>query len=393
MQIAFVTPWYGLKIPGGAEAEARRTAEQLAKRGHDVRVLTTCIRDFHADWGKNFHKAGTTIENGVKVSRFKVKRRDKAAFDAVNSRLMAGQMVPPADQQTYVDEMINCPALPQAISKQSPETIFIFIPYMFATTYFGAQVRPERSLLVPCFHDEVYARMGMYREVYAPLRGLVLHTQSELALAQRFLGDAGQQVRAVLGEGVDVVSAEASSFIQKYQIDTPFILYAGRREQGKNTPLLLRYWARFVREHDAEVQLILLGTGAVPDLPPQARDLGFVPRQDMLDGMAAATVFCLPSVNESFSLVVMESWLCGTPSLVHGDCAVTVEHCQRSNGGLYFNTYAEFAATINYFLAHPQTTQEMGRLGRRYVLDNFQWDTIIDRYEALITQIAKQETV
>ena len=33
LKATFVTPWYGEKVPGGAEAEALRTAQNLAKAG------------------------------------------------------------------------------------------------------------------------------------------------------------------------------------------------------------------------------------------------------------------------------------------------------------------------------------------------------------------------
>ena len=58
MKFAFVIPWYGVNIPGGAEAEARRTAEHLHRAGVPVEVLTTCVRDFRADWSVNHHRPG-----------------------------------------------------------------------------------------------------------------------------------------------------------------------------------------------------------------------------------------------------------------------------------------------------------------------------------------------
>ena len=52
-------------------------------------------------------------------------------------------------------------------------------------------------------------------------------------------------------------------------------------------------------------------------------DLGFVDIQDKYDITAAATLLCQPSKNESFSIVIMESSLCGRPVLVHEACEVT----------------------------------------------------------------------
>jgi len=117
-------------------------------------------------------------------------------------------------------------------------------------------------------------------------------------------------------------------------------------------------------------------------------DLGFVPAQDKYDAYAAASILCQPSINESFSLVIMESWLTETAVLVNGRCAVTREHCQRNNGGLYFSNYDEFAATVDYLMMNSDIARQMGRNGRQYVLDNYQWPTIVEKYRQIIEQIA-----
>ena len=76
---------------------------------------------------------------------------------------------------------------------------------------------------------------------------------------------------------------------------------------------------------------------------------------------AAADIFCMPSVLESYSLVVMEAWLQGTPALVHADCAVTVDHCQRANAGLWFRSYREFDACLERLL-DQQIGPQLGRM-------------------------------
>jgi len=47
-KIAFVIPWYGPDIPGGAERACKNLAENLSLRGVDVEILTTCARDFYS---------------------------------------------------------------------------------------------------------------------------------------------------------------------------------------------------------------------------------------------------------------------------------------------------------------------------------------------------------
>ncbi len=390
--ITFVTPWYGPDVPGGAEALTRRLVGQLRRAGVAVEVLTTTTRDLYADWGRDYFPAGTTTLDGVPVRRFPVGRRNRAAFDAVNARLMAGRSVSAADERVFMEQMIRVPALYDFMAREANGRLFVFIPYMFATTYYGAQVCPERSVVIPCVHDESYTRLNLYREVLARVRALVFHTAAEQQLADRFFPGTNGQIREVLGAGIDSEAmGDADRFRRRYGLDGPFVLYAGRREPGKNTPLLLDYWARYWRAggqaHGA--QLVLLGPGEVaipPDAAGGVRDLGFVPAQDKLDAYAAADIFCLPSVNESFSIALMEGWLGETPALVHADCAVTVEHCRNANGGLYFANYDEFAATLDYLFDHPAAAARMGRGGRAYVLSRYQWPTIIPRYRDLFAR-------
>ncbi len=59
MKLTLVIPWYGADITGGAETEARKTAEGLRRlAGLEVEVLTTCVQDFHSDWSVNNRPEG-----------------------------------------------------------------------------------------------------------------------------------------------------------------------------------------------------------------------------------------------------------------------------------------------------------------------------------------------
>lgn len=388
MKIAFVTPWYGPDIPGGAESEARRTAQRLHQAGYKVEILTTCIRDFFADWGKNYHKPGVEEVNSLVVRRFPVEKRNKQRFDEINWRLMQGRKVSAAEEEIFINEMFRVPELYQFIERHRDDYLFFFIPYLFASTYFGAKICPERTAVIPCLHDEGYAYMDLFRETLPRVRALAFNTFSERDLAEQLYGPAVEQIRTVVGIGVETdFSHDAARFRQKYGLERPFILYVGRRAAGKNTPLLIDYWQRYVQETGSDAQLVLIGPGEIT-IPAGAadsvRDLGFVPLQDKYDAYAAAAVLCQPSLNESFSLVMMESWLTETPVLVHAHCAVTRDHCRYSNGGLYFANYTEFAATLNYLLANPAAAQQMGQQGRAYVMAHFQWPTVLAKYDKII---------
>ena len=384
-KIGFVTPWFGIDIPGGAEAELRGWATHLLEVGQEVEVLTTCVKDFSSDWNENYHKEGFTIEGGIGVRRFKIRKRDTRAFDKVNYKIINNQMpLTDAEEQTYVNEMINSPGLYKYIKENEKDySLFVFIPYMFGTTYFGMQQVLNKSVLIPCFHDESYIYMRVFKKCFSKAAGMIFNSLPECDLAHRVY-ELSNVYTQVIGIGIDIdITFNASRFRAKYGINTSFILYAGRKDSGKNVDLLIKYFANYKERHNGDdIHLVLIGGGQIT-IPESIRseviDLGFVDPQDKYDAYAAADVLCQPSKNESFSLVIMESWLCERPVLVHGGCAVTKNFVQQSNGGLYFNNYLEFEGCLDYMLQHQNVSNKMGRLGHDFVVRNFSWSVIVKK--------------
>ena len=389
--IGFVTPWYGDKIPGGAEMELRGLVKHLIAAGVECEILTTCVEKFGSDWNVNYHKPVFTVENDVPVRRFRVRKRDTAAFDRVNAKLMQGYEISLQEEEIFLSEMVNSPDLYSYMEKNVSEySLFVFIPYMFGTTYYGCQVCPEKSILIPCLHDEAYARMKLFRRVYSKVGGMVFNAEPEKELAKQLYEVTGDAFKTI-GIGVENQAiADAKRFRTKYQIASPFVLYAGRKEEGKRVHVLIDYFARYKHRNPSDLKLVLIGGGEI-DLPSEEIiDLGFVPAQDKYDAYAAASVFCNPSQFESFSLVIMESWLAGRPVIVNGDCAVTRSFVSQCNGGLYYENYLEFEKCVTYMLTHAEVANQMGQNGQKFVQGNFTWDVIVDRYKKYFEQMEQR---
>lgn len=384
--ITFVTPWYNPNIAGGAELLCRRTAEELCARGVHADVWSTTAGGLMTDWTAPTFPAGADLLNGVAVERFPVRARNAAMFDQIHERMLNGGQLSLLEESIFVREIIGSDALEDAIRAERQARVFLFIPYMFGTTYWGARAA-ARPYLIPCIHDERYAYMQVYRQLIEGAWGLLFNAPAEERLAHRLYRIEHDRTQ-VLHVGVDLDhTGDAQRFQRTCGIEEPFMLYAGRRDPHKNTPLLFEYFRRY-RAQGGTLRLVCVGSGMpIPaDLlhAGAAVDLGFVPVEDKWDAYAAATVLCQPSLNESFSLVTMEAWSCGTPALVHSDCEVTREFCQLSNGGLHFRTYEEFAACLHWFAEHPAQARQMGQAGGAYVRANFTWDSILARLLAFL---------
>ena len=392
MKIGFVTPWFGMDIPGGAEAELRGLVLHLKETDLKFEVLTTCVKSFNSNWSENHHKEGVTVENGITVRRFKVDKRDEVSFDDINWKLMRNMPITREEEDVYIREMVNSSALYQYMRDHEDEYgLFVFIPYMFGTTYYGVEVNPSKAVLIPCFHDESYFYMNIYKELYSKVAGIIYHSTPEKELAEKTY-DLQNVTQAVLGEGVDTnISGDARRFREKFKMEEPFLIYAGRKDAGKNVDLLLRYFSEYHKRRLSDLKLVLIGGGKIDipsDISEKVCDLGFVDKQDKYDAYAAAELLCQPSHNESFSLVIMESWLCGRPVLVYDKCAVTKSFAMETNGGLYFKDYFEFEGAVDYILSHKNDAEIMGSNGKRYVENHFAWSHIIDIYINFYRKIA-----
>lgn len=393
-KIAFVTPWFGEKITGGAEAEARDLAHHLSGAGMEVEILTTCVQAFTADWSINYHNAGCFRESGLTIRRFPVRTRDTKAFDGVNRKLMEGKRISAEDERIFLEEMVNSPRLMEYLRTHGAEyDVILFIPYMFGTTYYGVQECRERAVLIPCFHEESYAHMSSFAREYSRIAGMVFNAAPEKTLTEGLM-DLSRVETVVMGIGMDTdIRGDGAYFREKYGIREDYILYAGRKDKGKDVDTLLEYFARWKKRRPSGTKLVLIGGGRI-GFPASVRedvvDLGFVSTQDKYDACAGSLLLCQPSRHESFSLVIMESWLCGRPVLVSGQCDVTRNFALESGGGLYFSNYPEFECCVEYLRSHPEEAARMGENGGNYVRANFAWDRIIRNYQAFFERIIEK---
>jgi glycosyltransferase involved in cell wall biosynthesis len=385
--LAFVAPWYGRDIAGGAEAECRATARALQGRGVPVEILTTCARDHASPW-TDHHRDGVTEEDGLVVRRFKVRPRDPERYGRLQWRLDLGGVLTSFEEEDFVRESVNSNDLYAYLAAERDRYWYAFIPYCFGTTWEGALVAPERSLLIPCLHDEPFARLKWTRRVLRVVRAACFHVPAERELAESLAGPDPERFRLV-GEGVDPPpTGDGERFRRTYRVLDPFVLYAGRKAAEKNTPLLVEYFARYKLTHPrSRLKLVLVGPGGVRipgRLSADILDLGFVSAQDKADAYAATLALCQPSLLESFSLVMMEAWLARAPALVHGRCRVTRDHCLASNGGLYFEDYFEFVEALEVLARDDALRRRMGEAGRAYVLAHYTWDRVTDNYLAVL---------
>lgn len=397
MRLAFIVQRYGLEVNGGSEVHCRQLAERLLNY-MDVEVLTTCAQDYYT-W-RNTYPAGEVFINDVLVRRFAVdEERDMEAFRHLTIQLLNSP-------HSYADEMrwmelqgpMSSGLLHFLEIHQRQYDLFFFMTYLYASTFFGLQVVPHKSVMLPTVHNDPWLRFGIFHSFFHLPRAFVFNTVEERRLIHRAFRNEyipGQ----VLGNGIDTqrlaaIAAEKPVDIfqgeERIGPDDDYIIFVGRIDPSKGCDQLFEYFLRYKTDTKSPIKLVLVGRSNMeipkhPDIVP----LGFL-REEPYAWMARAQVLVLPSALESLSLVVLESMGLGVPVLVNGRCDVLRGHCRRGNGGLYYYNYDEFAAALSLLLARPGLRRNLGRHGQMYVQQNYAWDILEKRFVDWLNWVAGQ---
>ena len=383
-KLAFIAPRFAEGgTVGGAETLLKALAERCAAAGHEVHFLTTCATN-HFTW-ENTVPPGIRQVNGMAVHFFPVDAgRDIERFLRVQQSIDSGARVSDEDEQAWIRHSVNSEPLLQHLRDEGGAYHRIVIgPYLFGVTWFASQVHPGKTLLVPCLHDEVFAYLRIMKQMFLSVSGFMFNTAPEMDLARRLYGVPEDRC-AVVGLGLEPFDADPAAFARKHNLAAPYILYSGRREPLKGTPLLCAYLDVFRARTGKDIKAVFTGSGQIdaPDeLRPHILDVGFVSEQEKHEAMAGALAFIHPSVNESLGIVLLEAWLARTPALVHERSAVLRDQCLRSGGGLWFKTYPEFEEELLRLLDDPALRARLGDSGRRYVQEIYSWPAVEARMD------------
>jgi glycosyltransferase involved in cell wall biosynthesis len=142
------------------------------------------------------------------------------------------------------------------------------------------------------------------------------------------------------------------------------------------------------------LDLVLIGKAIIP-VPSHHRihHLGYLPDEDKFDALAAADLLIMPSYFESLSMVALEAWALGRPVLANGRCDVLKGQCIRSNAGLYYESYEEFAETLFSLEPRGPLHARLGRNGREFFASHYAWPVIEKKYLDMFARLERETPV
>jgi hypothetical protein len=207
-------------------------------------------------------------------------------------------------------------------------------------------------------------------------------------------GVAGNQSvpGVVVGVGSEIPEhSNAGRFRQKFNIRDRFMIYVGRIDENKGCAELFNFFEHYSSTLVEGLHLVLIGAPIIP-IPnhPRIHHLGFVEDEDKYDAMAAAELLVMPSYLESLSMVALEAWAMGKPVLANAKCDVLQGQCLRSNAGLYYENFQEFAEALKAIDWNPGLQAALGRNGRTFFERHYSWPVVIKKYTDMLQRLSAE---
>jgi glycosyltransferase involved in cell wall biosynthesis len=388
VRLAFVVQRYGEEVAGGAEALCRATAHALAERGDEVVVYTTTARDYLL-WEPHYRE-GAERDGPVLVRRFHAEPPNPLRSAALVRTLALGDGGL-ADELAWARAQGPvAPGLLEALGGAGArhEAVALWT-YLYATTQLAAALVPDRSVLVPLAHDEPMLRFAITRGVVRAVAALAFMTPEERCLVDDLHG-VGARPEAIVGAGLDPAPPGDAARARVAHPGLPgrFVLYVGRVDPAKGLDALIRSHEAY-RRAGGPLGLVLAGRPAGGlRLPRWVVTTGFVDGATRADLLDAAEVVALPSPHESLSLVALEAWRAGRPTLATVRSEVLAGQSARSGGGLLYENGLGYARQLARLASDAELRRLLGARGARFAAAQT-WGACARRWRALLARVRR----
>jgi glycosyltransferase involved in cell wall biosynthesis len=262
------------------------------------------------------------------------------------------------------------------------------------------------------------ARTGVGRILHFYLTRQVMQRASRLVAVSNFTKQDLQRFFQINAKKIEVVynaldekfalghttPEERQTIVERYQVNTPFILYAGRISPHKNVARIIESFSALKTElakdgRYPDLKLIIIGdeVSKHPDLrravirsgmQNDVRFLGFVPIEVLRIFYDTAKVFVFPSLYEGFGLPPLEAMAHGTP-VVTSNCSALPE--VAGNAALLVNpeNIFEISRALYRTLTDTDLRARLKDAGK-VQSERFSWETSVRKLICVYEEVAAQ---
>ncbi len=385
MRLLYTLTTYPPSI-GGAQIHQHYLAQQLHLQ-HSVQVVSQWDRN-RTDWllGTTLRAPGNSRDyaiDGIPVHRIGLSVGEKIRlmpFLPLYYPLMSVALPPIA---SVLEHQIT----PYAASADLIHNIRIGREGLSYASYQAARKRDIPFVLTPVHHPRwVGWRYRAYLQLYQMADAVIALTQAE---KQILIGLGVPENRiAVTGVGpVLAPNADPSAFLSQYGLEGSIVLFLGQHYPYKGYQLLLQAAPR-IWQAVPDAQLVFIGPPVADSEQAfaQVRDrrihrLGNVDLQTKTNALAACTLLCVPSNQESFGGVYTEAWNFGKPVIGCNIPAVAEVIRDGVDGFLVDQDSTQIADRLLDLLLNPNQAIAMGSAGQQKVKSRFTWEKLAEQVE------------
>jgi phosphatidyl-myo-inositol dimannoside synthase len=249
----------------------------------------------------------------------------------------------------------------------------------------------------------------MVRRVFGRARFLIANSRSTRAILLNEWKVPEERVR-LLYPGVDTkrfvpANRDADVRAELGWGKRPVVLTVGRLQKRKGHDRLIQAVAE-IRRTVPDVLYAFIGDGEERatlerlirehELGGNVQMLGEVDDARLIHCYQQCDLFALPNRREGadiegFGMVLLEAQACGRPVLA-GDSGGTAETMRIGETGVIVNcnTPAPLARATAELLSNRERLDRMGELGRRWVVERFDWDALARQAGALFDEVARR---
>lgn len=195
----------------------------------------------------------------------------------------------------------------------------------------------------------------------------------------------------------EFVDKNGDEFRKKHSIgNNPFILFLGRLNLIKGPDLLLNAFTE-IRKQFPDYHLVYAGPdeGMLEVLKSVVERkqiqkfvhfIGYIGGKEKSQAYHEAELLAITSRQEAMSIVVLEAGGAGTPILLTDVCGF--DQIEEIGGGVIVRpTAAGIQKGLSKLLDDRQRMKQMGSTLNRFVLENFTWNAVVQKYIRLFSKI------
>jgi glycosyltransferase involved in cell wall biosynthesis len=382
---------------GGAQIHQHQLAQHLQEQ-HDIQVVAHWNNN-RTDWLLDTTVRVSSTNKNYKIDGINVHcigfswidRLVMAPFAVVYYPLMLAGHPPLPPIASCIEKHLR----PYAKKADLIHNVRLGREGLSYASYNAARKRDIPFVLTPVHHPRwVGRRYKAFNKLYTRADAVMALTHTEKEVLIR-LGVTRERVH-VIGHGPVLESeAKPDRFLQEHDIGCPMVLFLGQHYPYKGYKELLEA-AKIVWEKIPGIHFVFIGPAVGQSevifngiADQRVHRMGIVSLQEKTDALAACSLLCVPSTQESFGGVYAEAWCFEKPVIGCKIPAVSEVITDELDGYLVAQEPKTIAEKIVFLLENETVARRMGTAGKKKVEEKYTWKRIAERVETVYEKIIR----